>query len=203
MHKPVQAVLDSLELLRDRGIRNVLDLGCGVGRHSIPIAQQLTGRSGKVICVDLLASAIEKLKAYSDSYGVAGSIEAVQADLEDFPIASEQYDLLVAISSLEHISTPQNLAAKLQEMANGTKAEGINCILINASIQELITATDEHLDPMFEINLPTAQMLELLHKQYAGWEILQETIKPAAFPIQRADKQVTLRLEVITFVARK
>ncbi|QTH45783.1 methyltransferase [Cohnella sp. LGH] len=60
--KPVRTVMEALESFAAYDYVRVLDLGCGVGRNSIPIAQFLQARSGEVVCVDLLVSALSKLE---------------------------------------------------------------------------------------------------------------------------------------------
>ncbi|PWV94522.1 methyltransferase family protein [Paenibacillus cellulosilyticus] len=102
LHKPVKTVLDQLEQFTDYDQMNVLDLGSGIGRNSIPIAQSLVGRNGKVVCVDLLQSAIDKLLAYSEQYNVLHYMDARLSDIEHFDIEPEAYDFIVAVSSLEH-----------------------------------------------------------------------------------------------------
>ena len=62
LHKPVKTVLDVLPQFKKNENMKVLDLGCGVGRNSIPIAEAIKHRNGKVICIDLLDSALTKLK---------------------------------------------------------------------------------------------------------------------------------------------
>ena len=75
LHKPVKTVIELLEDYKDQEYLSVLDLGSGVGRNSIPIAESMKNRWGKVICVDVLESAIDKLLLYSQKFGVEQSIE--------------------------------------------------------------------------------------------------------------------------------
>ena len=82
---------------------NVLDLGCGIGRNSIPMAETLKNRNGRIVCVDLLESAIEKLNDYSKEYGVQQYIETVLSDIEHFDIIENEYDVIIAVSVLEHV----------------------------------------------------------------------------------------------------
>jgi methylase of polypeptide subunit release factors len=65
----LKVVLDNLTHI-EKGNIQVLDLGCGVGRNSIPIAQQIQAYKGKVHCIDLLPSAIKLLNQYADYYGL-------------------------------------------------------------------------------------------------------------------------------------
>lgn len=65
LSKPVKTVIDLLPLFEEKMNLHVLDLGSGIGRNSIPIAQAIKERKGKVTCIDLLDSAIDKLMLYS------------------------------------------------------------------------------------------------------------------------------------------
>ncbi|WP_369810001.1 class I SAM-dependent methyltransferase [Gracilibacillus caseinilyticus] len=93
--------MNQLPLLKDQGYVRVLDLGCGVGRNSIPIAQRLN--KGTVVCVDLLPSAIEKLEYYSHKFEVEEFIESVRSDIGNYTINENEFDLIIAVSSLEHL----------------------------------------------------------------------------------------------------
>ncbi|WP_339256730.1 class I SAM-dependent methyltransferase [Paenibacillus sp. FSL P2-0136] len=131
LHKPVTTVINLINQYKDQEYISILDLGAGVGRNSIPIAESIKPRNGKVVCVDLLESAIAKLMSYSQQFGV------------------------------------------------------------------------EELDPMFEVNLSTERMIELLKRQFAGWEIEQLIVKSLAFEINRNGQPVKLTSDCITFVAKK
>lgn len=203
LHKPVKTVLDQLEQFVDYSHMNVLDLGSGIGRNSIPIAQSLQGRSGSVVCVDLLESAIDKLLAYSMQYEVRSFIDARLSDIEHFAIEPDMYDLIVAVSTLEHLSSEHALERKLQEMAAGTKPAGVNCIIIGSNIREVVLETNVELDPMFEINMPTDRMFELLDSQYAGWDVQKRLIKPLEYEIDRNGQAVRLATDCITYVAKR
>lgn len=185
LSKPVQTVMDLLQEYSDRDELRILDLGAGVGRNSIPMAQSLRDRKGKVVCVDILESAIEKLQEYSQVYGVEDLIEAKRSDIEQFPIELDEYDMIVSVSALEHVSSVSALERKLGEMALGTKQGGANCIIIGTNILEVSLADGQKLDPMFEVNLTTPQMIGLLGQQYAGWDVLKRSVKQLEYEIDR------------------
>lgn len=67
LYKPVKTVMDLLPIFKNHEKIRVLDLGSGVGRNSIPIAQEIKNKNGKVVCIDLLDSALDKLKLYSSA----------------------------------------------------------------------------------------------------------------------------------------
>ena len=203
MHKPVKTVIDLLEDYKDKEYLSVLDLGAGVGRNSIPIAESMKKRDGQVVCVDLLESAINKLNEYSKHFGVERFIEAKLSDIEHFKIEQNRYDIIVAVSALEHVSSEQALISKLNEMALGTISDGANCIIIGSNIREVNLTNGLELDPMFEVNIPTETMLELLDQQYAGWEIQKRLVNQLQFEIDRNGQPVKLTTDCITFVAKK
>jgi len=203
LHKPVKTVMDILEHFSDRRDLKVLDLGCGIGRNSIPMAETLKNRNGRIVCVDLLESAIEKLNNYSKEYGVEQGIETVLSDIEHFDIKEAEYDIIIAVSALEHVSSEEVLVRKLHEMTIGTTCNGINCIIINSNIREVVKESNLALDPMFEVNLSTDRLLEILDQQYEGWEILDRKVKPLVFEIDRNSIQVNLSADCITFEAKK
>ncbi|OAB30632.1 methyltransferase [Paenibacillus macquariensis subsp. defensor] len=203
LHKPVKTVIELVEEYDDSEYLSVLDLGSGVGRNSIPIAETMKNRKGKVVCIDLLESAIDKLHDYSKSFGVDKFIDTRLSDIEQFTIRQEEYDIIVAVSSLEHVSSEIALERKLSEMIIGTKVNGANCIIIGSNIQEINLESGLDLDPMFEVNVTTERMLELLDQQYTGWEIKKRFIKQLEYEIDRNGQAVKLTTDCVTFVAKK
>jgi len=203
LHRPVRTILELLEQFESYDYLSVLDLGAGIGRNSIPIAETLKNRDGKVVCVDILESAIKKLHDYSEKYGVQPFIETKLSDIDHVRIEPAEYDLIVAVSALEHVSSEQVLEHKLKEMVLGTKPNGANCIIISSNIQEVTIGMNLNLDPMFEVNISTERMLGMLDLQYSGWDIQQRIVKHLEYDIERSGQPVKLTSDCITFVAKK
>ncbi|EEK59120.1 hypothetical protein bcere0005_51380 [Bacillus cereus 172560W] len=99
----------------------VLDLGSGIGRNSIPIAQIIKNYNGTVTCVDLLDSALTKLQTYSKEHDVFEVIKTEQTEIENYHIDSNAYDYIVAVSSLEHVKSKEDFKKVLHSMKQGTK----------------------------------------------------------------------------------
>jgi 2-polyprenyl-3-methyl-5-hydroxy-6-metoxy-1,4-benzoquinol methylase len=176
LHRPVKIVIDLRDEYKDQEYLSVLDLGSGIGRNSVPIAESLKTRNGKVVCVDLLESAIDKLTSYSRKFGVEQYIVTRLSDIEHFRIEQDEYDIIISVP-LEHVSSESALEIKLKEMTLGTKTNGSNCIIIGSNIREVNLENGQELDPMFEVNISTERMMELLDHQYAGWEIKKRFVK--------------------------
>jgi len=203
LHKPVRTVMELLTQFEHRDDLKVLDLGAGNGRNSIPIAQALKMGNSKVVCVDLLESAIAKLRLYSEEYSVTDIIEPRLSDIEHFAIEPCEYDMIIAVSALEHLSSADSLEDKLREMESGTKIGGVNGIIIGSNIRETMVETHDELDPMFEVNLPTADLLDLLDRCYGRWELQQRFVKSLEYEIVRDGRPVRLQTECITYVVKK
>ncbi|MEH7464226.1 class I SAM-dependent methyltransferase [Bacillus thuringiensis] len=201
LHKPVSGVIEMMNVFQDQQSVTALDLGCGVGRNSIPIAQRM--QAGKVICVDMLSFALQRLQRYSYEFDVADRIQTVESTIEDYSITANEYDYIVAVSSLEHVPSKSALEKVLYHMEIGTKDNGLNYIVINSSVEEMDINTNVKLDPLFEVNLSTEEILCMLHRVYKGWEELHVVVKPLEYRIVRDEQSVSLRTKAITFCVRK
>ncbi|HDR4559589.1 class I SAM-dependent methyltransferase [Bacillus cereus] len=203
LYKPVKTVMDLIDHFEGQKNLQVLDLGSGVGRNSIPLAQKIKNASGTITCVDLLDSALTKLQTYSKEYGVIKNIKTEQAAIENYYIAPNTYDYIVAVSSLEHVKSEEDLTNVLHSMKKGTKTGGVNCLIINSNIQEIDLHTNEELDALIEINLSTDYMIHLLKSIYKEWQEIKIEIKELAYNIVRNEREIQLKTNAITFVVQK
>lgn len=85
LQKPIRTVLDILPLFQAYSELRVLDLGCGVGRNSICIAQTYQHIHCVIDCVDFLEIAIEKLQQNAAAYGVGETINGILKPIEEIP----------------------------------------------------------------------------------------------------------------------
>lgn len=198
--KPVATVMEVLPLLEGREAIRVLDLGCGVGRNSIPIAKQLRC---PVDCVDILPMAVEKLIENGERHSVAQYIHGIVSAIDDFAIERDTYDLILAISALEHVNSARCFAEKLMQIRDGVKPGGFVCLVVNTNVTEADRETGERLDPQFEVNLPTEEMMDLVSRCFAGWQMDKKTVVHQCYPIPRGDRLAELNTDVVTFVAHR
>ncbi|PGX91482.1 SAM-dependent methyltransferase [Bacillus cereus] len=203
LYKPVKTVIDLISLFEEKDDLSVLDLGSGVGRNSIPLAQAIKENGGTVMCIDLLDSALQKLNQYSEEYEVKEVIQTEKADIGNYDIKPNNFDLIVAVSSLEHVQSEEVFGKVVQRMADGTKYNGINCIIVNSEIEEIDMDTNKKLDALMEINIPTEEMMNKLGQIYDGWEVLSIIVKPLEYKIIRNEKSVLLKTNAITYAVRK
>ncbi|MDE5414647.1 class I SAM-dependent methyltransferase [Alkalihalobacterium chitinilyticum] len=203
LFKPVPNVLRYLNAISKKQNMRILDLGCGVGRHSIPLAEKVRQTNGVVDCVDYLETAVEKLREYSTHFNVQANIHPVLSLIEEFPIEEQAYHYIVAVSSLEHVESVDQFTDVLHRMIRGTRAGGVHYLVINSGVEEIDGVTGNQLDPLFEVNLPTEKMMSLLQEVYRGWSELEVVVKPLEYTINRGEKVVQLKTNAITFVIQK
>ena len=199
--KPVKTVLELLPLLAGREEFRALDLGCGVGRNSIPVAKAFP--QGRVDCVDILPDAIGYLEANARDHGVSGAIRGILSPIDDYPIPPDTYDLILAISALEHMDSRETMLQKLEEMRRGLRPGGIVCLVMNSGVREQEQETGAELPPQFEINLPTAQLQTTLTQIFAGWKVLKSTVTHQQYTIPRPPAEALINTDVLTFAAQK
>jgi SAM-dependent methyltransferase len=81
------------------GCRRVLDAGCGVGRHLLPLLQA----GFRVWGVDCDTQVLKLLKArLANSAAPAVASNLVQADLSRLPFAPGAFDLVVSVNVINH-----------------------------------------------------------------------------------------------------
>lgn len=203
LNKPVRTVMELVPMLSDLHDIQILDLGCGVGRNSIPLAQALKGIGVQIHCVDFLDSALEKIEQYSSAFEVNDQISLINADIGSYEIKENTYDLIIAVSSLEHVDSVESLRLVLQRMEKGTRNGGVNCLIVNSEVTETDLETQTSLEALIEINVSTDEMRSLLGDAYSDWEILKTTVNSLRYQIVRNQKPVVLTTNALTYVVKK
>ncbi len=151
----------------------------------------------------MLPSATENLRQYSKEYNVEEVLKLETRDIEDYPIVKEGFDYIIAVSALEHVASEDVFERVIENMAKGTRKNGINCIIVNSEVEEIDIAENKKLDVMMEVNIKTEEMLHKLDRLYESWEVLKRLVKPLKYTITRDKRDVLLQTNAITYVARK
>lgn len=97
----------------------VLDLACGTGRLTIPLA-----RAGKtVVGADLSAEMLRQAKSAASEQGIA--IDLVQLDMRAFDLKGRKFDLIiVAMNSLLHLQDDDEFCGFCHSAARHLTADG-------------------------------------------------------------------------------
>ncbi|MEC0228375.1 class I SAM-dependent methyltransferase [Paenibacillus alba] len=203
LDKPIPLVMQLIEKLDNERPLAFLDLGCGVGRNSIPLAQRLKPSIGRIHCVDLLDLALEKLQVYSHEFNVDPLISTEQADISSYEIPPDTYDYIVAASSLEHVKSEESFNKVLRRMAEGTKPGGINFIMMNTNIEEFDQRTGQKRETYIEVVMSQERALASLQAKYTGWERLHLSTTPMRLEITRQDVPILLQADSLMYAVKR
>ena len=86
LSKPIKTVQEISSHFSDYESIRILDLGAGVGRNSIYLAEQFKSKNCIIDCVDLLDIAIGKLNQNASIHGVSDSINGMSKLLKNMPL---------------------------------------------------------------------------------------------------------------------
>ncbi|WP_392468086.1 class I SAM-dependent methyltransferase [Arsenicicoccus cauae] len=166
LNRPAPIVMDALAHLdRSRPIR-VYDLGAGSGRHAIPLARTLPTGS-RVVAVDLLELPIQQLKERAAHESVADVIIPVVADQETYEFDRGEADLVVGVSTLEHVSSVEAFRGLLERMRDATAPGGVDVLVIATDRHEV--ADGETRPAQTELDLGADEAIRIVDEVYAGW----------------------------------
>jgi len=140
----------------------ILELCCGTGRLTLPIAKEGYHVSG----VDNAASMLERAKVKASEKGL--EIEFVEADIRTLDL-SEKYDLIfIPFNSIHHLYKNEDLFKVFKVVKNHLKAGGLFLLdCYNPKIQ-LIVEGEKELKKMTEYT--TSDGREVLIKQLMRYE---------------------------------
>lgn len=100
-----------------KGMTEFLDLGCGLGRHSI-----LFGKNGfNVSAFDISIEAIEKTRAWAENEN--SKFEYMQGDMLNLPYKDEQFDCILCRNVISHTDT-EGLKQVINQIRRVLKKDG-------------------------------------------------------------------------------
>ena len=203
LNKPIKTVVDLVGCFSDYQTFRALDIGSGVGRNSIFLAEQFRHVDGRIDCVDILEMAIEKLLINAEKHGVSEQIKGYVAPIENFAIEENSYDLIMAVSALEHIDSEASFEKKFKEIRGGIRESGIVCLVLNSEVREHEKETGKVRPAQFEVNMETERLQGLLDEIFAGWTVMKSMVREQEYEIPREWGISVLNTKVVTLVARK
>jgi SAM-dependent methyltransferase len=106
---PLQITLDWIDALDRRGPCRVLDMGCGVGRHTVLLAE----RGFAVVASDPSRRAREATCAQLKKRGLQATV--IDADMTSIPYPDEHFAGVLSVGVLEH-NTKEGIQEALAEI---------------------------------------------------------------------------------------
>lgn len=114
---------------------NVLDMGCGTGRFTIPIAQKARKTTGLDISAAMLAKADEK------SQKLSLNIDFQEGDMANMPFEDSSFDVITSMLALMHIPL-ENRQQVFVEASRVLKPGGRMIVSVKNSIFERLSSVD-------------------------------------------------------------
>lgn len=112
-----------LDVIRMRGVRDVLDVGCGAGFPLIELADRFGPRC-RVAGVDPWKTAVERARAKARTRGLP-NVEVVLGRAEELPFPDAAFDLVVSNNGLNNVA---DMRRALAECAR-TSREGAQLVI--------------------------------------------------------------------------
>lgn len=94
----------------------VLDVGCGPGTDTIPLAQRV-GEGGRVAGVDQDAAMVAEADRRAAAAGVGGRVEHRRADATSLPFAADAFDAVRCERLFMHLQQPEQALAEMVRVA--------------------------------------------------------------------------------------
>lgn len=116
-------VVEFAERMKRAGSHNVLDLGCGAGRHSAYLASQ----GFDVVGCDISLTALRKLVARSKDASPQ-NLFSVNADMTSLPFEDEIFDAIVSTNVLHH-STVMGIGKTIGEVFRVVKRGAVGFLM--------------------------------------------------------------------------
>ncbi|MBU6450688.1 MAG: class I SAM-dependent methyltransferase [Cyanobacteria bacterium REEB67] len=210
--KPDSGLIQLLEksLIADyrRAGRNdtlcLLDLGSGVGRNAVPMAMTLQKEElpAKLIAVDVLAESIDILTKNCTKYDVAEIIEPVVADNDEFIIEAASYDLIAAISVVEHCAGKVKVLKLLKAIAKGLKPGGFARIEMTTDRNVIDLKTKQAVPTYVETPLSESQVREMFTEAFAECQTISLEVFPYKEVLDKDDRKILWQSKQVSFSVR-
>jgi cyclopropane fatty-acyl-phospholipid synthase-like methyltransferase len=170
LESPDPKIPGFIEQFKNMDNCRILDLGAGVGRNAIPLAEALP-KNARITCVELIEKAASLMSTYAQERGVGEKIIVVNDDFEKVSFPEHTFDLVLGISTLEHCSNQENLTRLIIDAQKWTKSGGLHFISFSTGRRVVDHKTGEPIETLVETRLQTEPWLSELARLYEGWQI--------------------------------
>ena len=199
LSRPHRLMEEALHALPSDHVLTVYDLGCGIGRHALPMLEQLPAGS-RVYAVDLLESALLKM-ASAVPADVSSSLHLCQADLATFEFEAPA-DLVLAFSAVEHLPDDPAIRDLFRRVREALLPGGVFAVGIVADRFE-VDESGLSRPALLESEISVERARALLAGVFGGFQILEESVRPTRIREERGGAEYLLCSTLLTTVLRR
>lgn len=194
---PQPLFADAMALLPTDRSLVAYDLGAGVGRHTIPLLQELPSGSD-VYATDLLSSALEALEDAVPP-GIHSRLHLREGDLEGFEFEARA-DLVFAFSVVEHLPSPEAIRRLFARTHDALAPGGVLAVGIIADRTE-ITDDGTRRPGRVESGITALQAADLLADSFGDHDLSLARLEPSRVRETRGDESYTLDSTLVTWLS--
>jgi len=128
LKKTAAFVTQAVPDFRRHGIKNVLDLGCGAGRHCVSLAQ----KGFEVVGVDISGSALRLASKWAKDESLT-NVAFVRGAMTSIPFLGDSFGAVVSVSVIHH-AVKRDILKTIAEIRRVLRDDGIflaNLISVN------------------------------------------------------------------------
>lgn len=122
--KPHPSVVSFAKFLRDQGVKNILDIGCGTGRHPVFLSKLGFNVSG----FDISPTGLKLTKIWLKKENLDADIRVLEMD-KKYPYKDGCFDAIISIKTLHH-NNPNRLKRSILEVSRVLRKGGYVFIIV-------------------------------------------------------------------------
>lgn len=174
------------------------DLGAGVGRHTVPLLQDLPAGS-TVVAVDLLPDALDALR--HNAPDGPNELITIAADLDDFEF-DRPADLVIAFSAIEHLPDLDAVTALLSKIAAAITVGGIAHLGIVCDRYE-IRDGDNRTPAFLESGLSSTDANRAVNATFTDFAVIDRSQRVATVTEDRDGQPYELASTLLSITLRR
>ena len=141
----------------------VLDLGSGAGNDCF-VARAIVGETGKVTGIDFTDAMLEKARANNEKLGFS-NVEFVKGDIEEMPLADNQFDLIVSNCVLNLVPNKTKAFAEIYRVMKPTGHFCVSDVVIKGELPEKLQKDAEMYAGCVSGAIDINEYIEIIEKQ--------------------------------------
>jgi len=108
----------------------ILDCGCGTGRHAIPLAKQIN-KDSFLTGIDIFdpksisGNSLERVQKNAEIESVSDRTKFTSGSITDIPFENESFDIVTCMGVIHHLSKEEDRAKAFEEIRRVLKPNGI------------------------------------------------------------------------------